>query len=85
MVKYQVVVHMGFGFTVGSCLELFYVVNGMVGSRDTEWMQVTLNLIISLSDGTTGSKCRQVKGHEMPVRHTHVHDVGRGGGTAVHG
>ena len=36
------------GETVGICLGVFYADNGMVGSRDSDWLQHVLNVLVGL-------------------------------------
>ena len=40
--------HDGLGETVGRCLGLFYSGDGMVGSRDSEWFQHAMNVLVVL-------------------------------------
>ena len=40
------VIQDGMGYTVGWILGVFYVDNGLLGLRDLEWLQVTLNVFI---------------------------------------
>ena len=42
------VAHDGMGETVGRCLEVFYAENGMVGSRDLDWLQHVTNALVGL-------------------------------------
>ena len=44
----DVVTHDGLGHAVGQNLELFYVENGLLGSRDPKWLQGYLNVLIGL-------------------------------------
>ena len=44
----QRVAHDGLGETVGQCLELFYADDGMVGSRDSDWLQNAMNALVGL-------------------------------------
>ena len=48
MVEEQLVVHEGLGLAVGRILVLLYVDECVVGSRDPDWLQDTLNGLISL-------------------------------------
>ena len=36
------------GLAIGRCLELFYTDNGIVGSQNKEWLQVTINVLIGI-------------------------------------
>ena len=36
------------GLAIGKCLGLFYADDGVVRSRDTEWLQVALNMLIGI-------------------------------------
>ena len=47
-VEDQRVDHEGLGETVGRCLGVFYAGNGMVGSRNSEWLQHTMNILVGL-------------------------------------
>ena len=38
--------HEGLGMTVGQCIGIFYADDGMIGSRDTEWFQGAINVLI---------------------------------------
>ena len=40
--------HDGMGETVGRCLGVFYANNGMVGSRESDWMQHTMNVLVGV-------------------------------------
>ena len=40
--------HDGPGETVGRCLGVFYVDNGMVGSRDSDWIWHAMNILFGL-------------------------------------
>ena len=42
------VAHDGLGETVGRCLVLFYENNGMVRSRNLEWLQHKMNILVGL-------------------------------------
>ena len=44
----QLVTHEGLGLSVGRYVGLFYASYGVVGSQDMEWLQVALNVFISL-------------------------------------
>ena len=44
----QRVDHDRLGETVGRCLGVFYANDGMVGSRDAEWMQQLMNILVGL-------------------------------------
>ena len=44
----QRVAHDGLGYTVGWCLGVFYADNGMVGSRDLDWLQHAMNVLVGL-------------------------------------
>ena len=46
--KYQKVVQEGLVIKVGIFLGVFYSVDGMVGLRYSEWIQNSLNILISL-------------------------------------
>ena len=47
-VEDQLVDQEGLGLSVGSCLGFLYVNNGVVGSRDPQWLQVALNVLVGL-------------------------------------
>ena len=47
-VEYQRVAHDGMVEAVGRCLRLFYAKNGMVGSRDPEWLHHSMNVLVGL-------------------------------------
>ena len=47
-VEDQRVDHDWLGETVGRCLGVFYVNNDMVGSRDPDWLQNTMNVLVGL-------------------------------------
>ena len=47
-VENQRVAHDGMGEAVGRCLEVFYADDGMVGSRDAEWIQHLMNVLVGL-------------------------------------
>ena len=47
-VEYQAVAQEGLGLNVGICLGVFYAENGMLGARDSEWLQNALNVLIGL-------------------------------------
>ena len=40
--------HEGLGMKVGQCMGIFYADDGMIGSRDTEWFQGAINVLIWL-------------------------------------
>ena len=85
-VEDQHVTYKGLVFVVGGCLGLFYVDYGMVGSRDPEWFQDALNVLIGIFlPVKTGSDCHKVQCHGMIDRHNKVQDVGGGVRMAVHG
>ena len=44
----QRVAHDGMGEAVGRCLEIFYADDGMVGSREAEWLQNLMNVLVGL-------------------------------------
>ena len=44
----QPVTHEGLGPAVGRCLGLLYAYDGVVVSKDTEWLQGALNVLINL-------------------------------------
>ena len=48
MVDYGLVVHDGLGNTVGRCLGVFYVGDGLLGYWDMEWLQGTLNALVGM-------------------------------------
>ena len=48
IVEDELFAHEGLELAVGRCLGLFYAGNVMVGSRDPEWLQVDLNVLIGL-------------------------------------
>ena len=48
MAEDQLVDQEGLGISVGRCMGLFYACYDMVGSRDPEWLQVDLNVLIGL-------------------------------------
>ena len=47
-VEYQRVAHKGKGDDVERCLGVFYTNDRMVGSRDAEWLQQLMNILVSL-------------------------------------
>ena len=47
-VEDQLAAQEGLGLAVGRCLGLLYTDDGMVESRDTEWLQGALNVLIGL-------------------------------------
>ena len=47
-VEDQRVAHDGMGKTVGRCLGVFYANDGMVGSREPDWLQHTMNILVGL-------------------------------------
>ena len=47
-VEYHSVDHDRLGDTVGRCLGVFYADNGMVGSRDSDWLQHAMNILVGL-------------------------------------
>ena len=49
--EYQRVAHGGLGETVGQCVRVFYAKDGMVGSRDSDWLQHTINALVVLFRG----------------------------------
>ena len=48
IVEYQRVAHDRLGDTVGRCLGVFYANYGMDGSRDSEWPQHAMNVLVGL-------------------------------------
>ena len=48
MVEDQLFAQEGLELAVWRCLVIFYEVNGVVGSRDPEWLQGTINVLIGL-------------------------------------
>ena len=48
IVEDQKVAHDGIGETVGRCLGLLYANDGMVGSRDPDWLQHLMNALVGL-------------------------------------
>ena len=42
------VAHDGMGKAVGQCLGVFYINYGIVGSRDAEWLQHLMNILVGL-------------------------------------
>ena len=48
MVEDERVAHEGLVLMIGQCFGLFYENGGMLGSRDPEWFQGTLNALIGL-------------------------------------
>ena len=48
MAEDQLVDQEGLGILVGRCMGLFYACYDMVGSRDPEWLQAALNMLINL-------------------------------------
>ena len=47
-VESQRVAHDGLGDTVWRCLRVFYAEDSMVGSRDPEWLQHAMNVLVGL-------------------------------------
>ena len=47
-VKDELVAQEGLGLVVGRCLGIFYIDEGIMSLRDPEWIQCTLNILISL-------------------------------------
>ena len=47
-VEDQRVAHNGMGEAVGRCMGIFYVNDGMVGSRNVEWLQHLINVLVGL-------------------------------------
>ena len=47
-VEDQRVAHDGLGETVGRCLGVFYTKDGMVGSRNLEWLQHAMTALVGL-------------------------------------
>ena len=47
-VEDELVAHEGMGLAMGWCLGLFYDNKGMVGLRDTKWIQDAPNVLIGL-------------------------------------
>ena len=47
-VEDQRVAHDGMGEAFGQCLGVFYANYSMVGSRDAEWIQHLMNVLVSL-------------------------------------
>ena len=45
-VEDQRVAHDGLGETVRRCMGVFYTYDGMVGSRDADWMQHSMNVLV---------------------------------------
>ena len=48
MVEYQRVYQYGLVETVGRCVGVFYADDGMVGSRDSYWLQHAMNALVDL-------------------------------------
>ena len=48
IVEYQRVSHNGLGDTVGRCLGVFYADDGMVVSRDADWLQHSMDVLVGL-------------------------------------
>ena len=42
------IAHYGMGEAVGNCLGVFYADDSMVGSRDSEWLQYSMNVLVGL-------------------------------------
>ena len=40
--------HAGMGETVGRCLGFFYADDGMVGSRNSDWLHHVMNILVGL-------------------------------------
>ena len=47
-VEYASSTHEGLGMAVGRCIGAFYADNEMIGSRDPEWLQGYINVLIKL-------------------------------------
>ena len=47
-VKYQRVAHNGLGEAVRGCMGVFYAYYGIVGSRDHELLQHSMNVLVGL-------------------------------------
>ena len=47
-VEDQRVAQDGLGETVGWCVGVFYAENGMVGSREPDWLQHAINVLVGL-------------------------------------
>ena len=47
-VEDQRVAQDGLGETVGRCLGVFYADDGMVGSRNSDWLQHTMNVLVRI-------------------------------------
>ena len=47
-VEDQWVDHERLGETVGRCLGVFYADDGMVGSRDADWLKHLMNILVGL-------------------------------------
>ena len=48
IVEDEPVTNEGLGMEVGRCKDVFYSYDGMIGSRDPEWLQGVINVIIRL-------------------------------------
>ena len=48
MVEDEAVIQEGLGHAVGQKLRVFYVYDGILGSRDPEWIQGSLNVLVRL-------------------------------------
>ena len=46
--EYHRVVRDGFGEAVGGCLGVFYINDGIIGSRDPDWLQNFRNVMVDL-------------------------------------
>ena len=51
MVEDEAVIQEGLGHAVGQKLRVFYVYDGILGSRDPEWIQGSLNVLVGMFQG----------------------------------
>ena len=47
-VEYHRVARDGLGEAVGGCLGVFYINDGIIGSRDPDWLQNFMNVMVDL-------------------------------------
>ena len=47
-VEYKSATHEGLGVVVGQCMGVFYADDGMIGSRNPEWIQGDINVLIGV-------------------------------------
>ena len=48
MLEGKLIAHYGVGLSLGRCMGVFYADDGLVMSRDPEWLQRSLNVLICL-------------------------------------